>query len=93
LWDEGVNAVQAQAAVLASVRRAKAAERLTEKQVLRQCARPALAPEQLAPKQAQARRVAAAAAVTATARVMTAADRIEGGAAGGEGWQTRSGLI
>ena len=34
LWDVGVDAVQAQAAVLASVRQAKAAERLTEEQVL-----------------------------------------------------------
>ena len=34
VWDEGVDAVQAQAAVLAPVRQAKAAERLTEEQVL-----------------------------------------------------------
>jgi len=32
--DEGADAVQAKAAVLASVRQAKAAERLTEEQVL-----------------------------------------------------------
>ena len=59
---------------MASVRQAKAAERLTEEQVYcRQCARIGLAPEQLASKQAQARRAAAAAAaVTATARVKAA---------------------
>ena len=34
VWDESVDAVQAQAAVLAPVRQAKAAERLTEEQVL-----------------------------------------------------------
>ena len=34
MWDEGVDVVQAQAAVLASVRQAKAAEKLTEEQVL-----------------------------------------------------------
>ena len=33
LWDEGVNAVQAQAAVLASVRQAKAVGRLAEELV------------------------------------------------------------
>ena len=34
LWDVGVDAVQAQAAVLAFVRQIKASERLTEEQVL-----------------------------------------------------------